>query len=97
MGGTNYRCAVQYGATGGRLPPLVQRARQRVELSTALILGLAETGLDERSAVRLLEQGSGDLRVALVMFITGKDASAAADALERANYVVADAVVLLEK
>jgi N-acetylmuramic acid 6-phosphate etherase len=58
---------------------------------------MAETGLDERSAIRLLEQGSGDLRVALVMFLTGKDPSTAADALELSNYVVADAVVLLEK
>lgn len=57
---------------------------------------MAETALDERSAATLLEEGGGDLRVALVMFITGKGPLAARDALERTNFVVADAVLLLE-
>jgi len=56
---------------------------------------MAETGLDELGAIKLLDSGHGDLRVALVMFLTSIDADAAKAALHETNFVVADAVANL--
>ena len=51
---------------------------------------MAETGLDEEQAERLLNESAGDLRLALVMFETECDVDTAKAALAQANGVVKD-------
>ena len=58
---------------------------------------MAETGLDETAAKMLLESAGWDLRVALVMQEAGVSEEIAAEALNKANFIVEAAVVGLQK
>jgi N-acetylmuramic acid 6-phosphate etherase len=58
---------------------------------------MAETSLDETSAIDLLQKADGDLRVALVMFIAGVDAKTALDALQQTDFVLQEAIASLQK
>lgn len=76
--------------TGNRMTN-VKAGNKKLRARSARIL-MAETGLTEDEAVRLLEKGAGDLRVALVMFATKCEAEVARDGLARSNGVVAKAI-----
>lgn len=53
---------------------------------------MTETGMDEVSAIDLLERAGGDLRVALVMYISNVDADTARTALENSDFVLQKAI-----
>jgi N-acetylmuramic acid 6-phosphate etherase len=53
---------------------------------------MAETGLDEFAAVKLMNEAGDDLRIAIVMNRTGTNRDSAATALEKANFIVEKAI-----
>lgn len=75
--------------TGNRMTN-VKAGNKKLRARSARIL-MAETGLPEDEAARLLDESAGDLSVALVMFATKSGAEEARDALARAKGVVAQA------
>jgi N-acetylmuramic acid 6-phosphate etherase len=79
--------------TGNRMTN-VKAGNKKLRLRSARIL-MAETGLDEEQAGDLLQESSGDLRLALVMFETKCDSETAKAALSRSNGVVKDAVAAI--
>ena len=58
---------------------------------------MAETGLDETAAHNLMNEGHGDLRVALVMFRGMANFETAHEALQRTDFVVEKAAELISK
>lgn len=61
---------------------------------------IAETGIDESAALRLLDEAGGDLRVALVMHKASVSREVAEDRLQQHNFVVDSAIagsLLVEK
>jgi N-acetylmuramic acid 6-phosphate etherase len=57
---------------------------------------MAETGLDEAPAIEMLANAGGDLRVALVMFISGVTAPVATECLIQNDYVLDKAISQLK-
>ena len=81
--------------TGNRMTNLLPRNLKLRARSLRILI--AETGVDEEAARRLLERAGGDLRVALVMSKSGRSRLEAACALEATGWVVARAVEALSK
>ncbi|MBK8812932.1 MAG: N-acetylmuramic acid 6-phosphate etherase [Acidobacteria bacterium] len=57
---------------------------------------MAETGLDQDSASRLMDAADSDLRVALVMARTGAEPKRAAEQLAQSGFVIESAVAAIE-
>ncbi|HKO97987.1 MAG TPA: N-acetylmuramic acid 6-phosphate etherase [Pyrinomonadaceae bacterium] len=76
--------------TGNRMTN-VKAGNEKLRARAARIF-MAETGVDESDAERMLHDAGGDLRVALVMFATKCDSENAKNALTRANGVVKNAI-----
>jgi N-acetylmuramic acid 6-phosphate etherase len=85
---------IRLGYVKGNRMTNVKPANEKLKDRSLRIL-MAETGLDKSSATELLDQASGDLRVAIVSNETQCDTEDAKLALERANFVIADAIARL--
>jgi N-acetylmuramic acid 6-phosphate etherase len=79
--------------TGNRMTNLLPR-NQKLQQRAVRIL-IEEVGVDEGSAISLLDLAKGDLRVAIVIARTGKDAQVAQKALEDSDGVISRAIGLL--
>jgi N-acetylmuramic acid 6-phosphate etherase len=81
--------------SGNRMSNLL--ARNTKLRARAVRILMAETHLDETSAVAALDAGSGDIRIALVMTKTGRNIEAAKKALAESREVVSEAIDELSK
>jgi N-acetylmuramic acid 6-phosphate etherase len=87
---------VRLGYVTGNRMTSVQPRNEKLRARSLRILA-AETGLDEGGAVEALERAGGDLRVALVMSKTNRNAEDSRRALEASEWIVARAVEELSR
>jgi N-acetylmuramic acid 6-phosphate etherase len=82
---------IRLGYVKGNRMTNMKPANEKLKERSVRIL-MAETGLDEPTAERLMDEAGGDLRVALVMNATNSDSNAARASLEQNEWVVEKAV-----
>lgn len=87
---------VRLGYVKGNRMTNVRPSNAKLRARSLRILA-AEAGLDESAAKELMTRADNDLRVALVMSKTGRNADDARRALEASNWVVARAVEELSR
>lgn len=87
---------VKLGYVSGNRMSNLQARNSKLRARAVRIL-MAETDLDEASAVAALDAGSGDIRIALVMTRTGCNAEVAKKALAESKGVVPQAVNQLSR
>ena len=79
--------------SGNRMSNLIARNVKLRDRAERILM--TEAGLNRERAVEALDQGGGDLRVALVMSKSGSSRPAAEASLQRSNWKVEEAVRLL--
>ena len=82
---------IRLGYVKGNRMTNMKPANEKLKERSVRIL-MAETGLDEAAAEKLMNDASDDLRVALVMHKTNASPASAIDALTAADWVVESAV-----
>jgi N-acetylmuramic acid 6-phosphate etherase len=87
---------IRLGYVHGNRMTNVKPANEKLKDRSLRIL-MAETGLDEASASRLLDEARSDLRVAILMHRTGSDANDASRALSQNDFVIERAVAALTR
>jgi N-acetylmuramic acid 6-phosphate etherase len=85
---------IRLGYVSGNRMTNMQARNAKLRARAARILS-AETNLDERAAILLLESAGGDLRTALVMSKTGCERAMAENALNAAHGLVREAIKAL--
>lgn len=83
---------IRLGYVKGNRMTNMKPANEKLKDRSLRIL-IAETGLDESAAEKLMSEAGGDLRVALVMNAKQSDAATALESLEQNDWVVEKAVV----
>lgn len=86
---------IRLGYVKGNRMTNVKASNEKLKERSLRIL-MAESGLDEDSAAKLLSDANGDLRVALVMFCGKTDRNRAESALNETAYVVEAAVAKIK-
>lgn len=82
---------IRLGYVKGNLMTNLKTSNEKLRDRGLRIL-MAETGMEEANASKLLEDAAFDLRVALVMYRAGVDQDEAENALEKSAFVVDEAV-----
>lgn len=82
---------IRLGYVKGNRMTNMKPANEKLKDRSIRIL-MAETGLDESAAEKVMDEAGGDLRVALVMKSASVDSTAARQSLERNDWVVEKAV-----
>jgi N-acetylmuramic acid 6-phosphate etherase len=86
---------IRLGYVKGNRMTNVQPKNTKLKERSLRILML-ETGLDQKKALEVLSHAGGDLRIALVMQKTQTDFKKAKTALEKSNFVIKEAIRILQ-
>ncbi len=86
---------IRLGYVKGNRMTNVQPKNTKLKERSLRIL-MAETGLEREKALEVLSRADGDLRVALVMQKTQTDFEKAKTALEKSNFVIKEAIRILQ-
>jgi N-acetylmuramic acid 6-phosphate etherase len=85
---------IRLGYVRGNRMTNVKPSNEKLKDRSLRIL-MAETGMDEIEASKMLDAAGGDLRVVLVMFLANVDVGTAENALRQKNDFIADAIASL--